>query len=431
MNDLQKSWGGGNTKYIEDILYFDRNLVDSSQARQYGLCWCKDYNDVNAVQVNAVCKIQSASWDEVSRCRDFIKEFDFILVAVPSGEKRDEIVNEILARFKAIVCVPNDDAWYGCKSLEELRNKGGLSAIEGLFYGCKEIPINGILDVSKITDDEQISRNRTFSGIPSLDKAIGGFSGGEMSVWTAKRGEGKSTLISQMIPEAVAIGKQVCVYSGEMRATAFRQILYRQIAGTRNICKKIDSFTGKELYFTSESAVKKIDSWIRDRVFIVDIKTANAHDEDNIISLFEYAYRRKHCRVFVVDNIMTTELKNEAKLGQWRAQSLFASRLVAFAQRFDVHVHLVAHPRKTKESKFDSDDVGGSGDITNKADNVFQLSRVADENVDEAGCSAAIRILKNRMYGERSTVKLDFDPISKRFYPAGGTPYRKFDWEMM
>lgn len=47
-----------------------------------------------------------------------------------------------------------------------------------------------------------------------------------------------------------------------------------------------------------------------------------------------------------MDNIMTAELKDEARLGQWRAQSVFASRLVSFAQRFDVHVHLVAHPGK-------------------------------------------------------------------------------------
>ena len=60
----------------------------------------------------------------------------------------------------------------------------------------------------------------------------------------------------------------------------------------------------------------------------------------------------------------------------FRAQSNFAGRLVQFAKTRGVHVHLVAHPRKSDKTRkhLSSDDVGGSGDLTNRADNVFILS---------------------------------------------------------
>ena len=127
---------------------------------------------------------------------------------------------------------------------------------------------------------------------------------------------------------------------------------------------------------------------------------------------------------------MTAALKDEARLGQWRAQSLFAVRLVAFAKRFDVHVHLVAHPRKTRDGNFDADDVSGSSDLTNRADNVFRVGRIPEDKIAEMGCSAGIRVLKNRQFGDRGTVKLEFDPVTRRFYQTGGSPARRFDWEV-
>lgn len=411
-----------------DPLLYDPSFIDPSL--NTGLWWCKDAEDVFSVQINAFCFATGYTWKDLNQCADFIKQFPFIFVAMPPGSKRDEAVQELSVRFKTFLYIPKDEAWAGCSSIKDLRDKGGLSSVEKLILGCKEIPTNGLLDISTVTMKEEESRNRTFSGIGQLDRAINGFLGGQMTVWSSKRGEGKSTFLSQMIPEAVAQGTKVCMYSGEMPAADVKQTLCQQIAGRRYIYSKLDSYTGKELYFVKESVIPVIDKWLEGKVFITDIRSENAHDEDNIISLFEYAYRRFHCRMFIVDNIMTTRLKNEPKLGQWRAQSLLAERLKSFAQRFDVHVHLVAHPRKTKDNEFDADDVAGSADITNYASNIIRVNRIPEEKIAELGCTSGLRVLKNRKHGDYVTVKLDFDKVSKRFYPVGGTPDRKFDWEV-
>lgn len=416
------------TVYLSDYLLCRKEFINPKEPR--GLWWCKDYADVQAACINAVAKPLDTSWEDIALFANVIREFRYILVCLPAGKEREEIINELLLRFNMPVYIPSDEAWHGCKSVAELEQKGGIRAVERLLHRSIEVTIPGLLDVSEIPDDEVVSKNRTFSGIPLLDHAINGFYGGELSVWTGRRGEGKSTLISQLIPEAVARGQRVCVYSGEMPARDFRTILYQQIAGYRNIYKTVDTETNKEIYHVEEEVVKKINEWIKRRVFITDIKKANAHDEDVILSLFEYAHLNYYCTVFIVDNIMTTALKGEAKYGEFRAQSLFASRLTAFAQRFDVHVHLVAHPRKTNQKNFDADDVSGSGDITNRANNVFRVGRVAEEDVASTGYSAGIHILKNRGYGKRDIIPLDFDPVCRRFYPAGTQLFRQFDWEV-
>jgi len=73
--------------------------------------------------------------------------------------------------------------------------------------------------------------------------------------------------------------------------------------------------------------------------------------------------------------------------------------------------------------------VGGSGDITNRADNVFKLERVPEDKIEMAECSTILTILKNREFGARGRVKLDFNEPSRRLYQMGGSPAKRYGWE--
>ena len=60
----------------------------------------------------------------------------------------------------------------------------------------------------------------------------------------------------------------------------------------------------------------------------------------------------------------------------YEAQSLFSNSIADFAQNKNVHVHIVAHPRKIMGSIISKMDISGSGDLSNRADNVFGIHRV-------------------------------------------------------
>lgn len=407
-------------------ILFLPEFVDPAQ-EPFGLWWCQNVIDMEIVSANAVYKAADAKWSEINTWTDWLAQFPYILVAVPPGPAQDEIVEELSARSPVPVMIPSANAWYGAGSVRELRENVGLKAVDKLLLDAEEVPVSGLLNIAEIDTSKRKNAVRIVSGLPKLDKAVGGFSGGALSVWTGKRGEGKSTLLGQILLEAVNQNHVVCAYSGELPKEDFKLALLQQAAGYLNVEQSQDTASDRTIYTVKRDVVPWINEWWNGRLYLTDIGRKNAHEEGTILNLFEYANRRYGADVFLVDNIMTAQLREEASLGFWRSQSVFTGRLVDFCKRLNVHTHLVAHPRKTEGKRtLEADDVGGSGDITNRADNVFKVERVSRE---EKGCDALVTIMKNREYGARGTIKLDFNESSRRFYPEGGSPGKRYSWE--
>lgn len=400
------------------------------QVEPFGLYWCKDAEDMQAVGVNAVCKALTAPWRELGAWSEFICRFPYILVAVPPGSTRDEIAGELQARFPLPVLIPGKDAFHGCASALELRDNYGLSAIDQLVIDAEELPSPGLLNVAEIDCDTDTNTKRTSSGLALLDREIGGFAPGELSVWTGRRGEGKSTLLGQILLDAINQGRRVCAYSGELPAKQFKRFIRQQAAGYLHVTKREDPLTGKSFFLVNDDVKVPIDRWFDGTLFLTDIRDKAAHDKETILRLFEGSNRRYGCDTFLVDNIMTAQLRREAEQGYYRAQSAFAGRLADFCKRLGVHVHLVVHPRKTEGKRpLEADDVGGSGDITNRADNVLKVERVPEERFQELGYSTLLTILKNREFGARGKVKLEFNEPSRRLFQMGGSPAKRYGWE--
>ena len=89
----------------------------------------------------------------------------------------------------------------------------------------------------------------------------------------------------------------------------------------------------------------------------------------------------------------------------------------------------MAHPRKTGKDTIEADDVGGSVDVTNLADNVLKVERVPEEKKTE-DCSTVLTVMKNRQFGELGLVRLDFNECDKRFFMAKTGDRKVYTWEM-
>lgn len=410
------------------MLAIDRFINPSEPT---GLWWVKDALDLNAVQINAVYKDSNVLWTHINNCAEWLSQFPYILVAIPPGPEQDEVVQELSLRSPIPISVPNPRDFYGANSIAELKENLGLTYIDRLLVNAEEVPVEGLINIADIDTSKRLNAKRIISGIPELDKKIGGFVGGELSVWTGKRGEGKSTMLGQILLDVINQNHTVCVYSGELPKEQFKLSLLQQAAGYLHVTRNEDPRSGKVFFTVNEDVMPYINEWWDGKLFLTDIGRKDAHDENTIMKLFEYAHRRYGADVFLLDNIMTAELKNEAGIGFYRAQSVFIGRLVAFCKRINVHVHLVAHPRKTGDKGVSgSDDISGSGDITNRADNVFKIERLPEEKAKEKGYSSLLTILKNRESGAQGSIALEFNMPSKRFYQYGGSPVKQLSWEM-
>jgi twinkle protein len=105
----------------------------------------------------------------------------------------------------------------------------------------------------------------------------------------------------------------------------------------------------------------------------------------------------------------------------YEAQGDFFREVSAFAQAHNVHVHVVAHPRK-HQGEISNDDIAGTKSLVNLAQNVFTVSRGKTEN------SSMVEIKKHRDTGTKDKkMFFRFEPESKRFYMSNEV--LRFGWE--
>jgi twinkle protein len=268
-------------------------------------------------------------------------------------------------------------------------------------------------------DESQIPKIKT--NIEWIDKLIGGWLPGELTIWTGKRGEGKSTFLGQMLLEAIHEGEPVVAYSGELTAQRFQNWIHLQATGERHIQYRVDEVTQKTYPYIDKAIHQKIRDWYRGKFFLFDNSINFEHSEENsIIKVFTYAVKRYDCKLFMVDNLMTARFDGLNDSDYYRRQSNFVGELVRFAKAYDVHVHLVAHPKKTNpQDDLDNDSISGTADITNRADNVIAIKRLKEPIMNTSGyrADATLTILKNRSDGVMNeSLALAFDTASKRFY---------------
>lgn len=413
-----------SSRSFEDILLCRPEFMDPAQG---GLWWCESAEDIAAWPVNSVCLAGLASWEDVKDCKDWICSYPFMLVASPNRDFVDKVRQHVPW---LPILAPDPGAFGGYRSLAELALACGTADLERrLMYKANVVPSGGLLNLADVKRRDLRDIPRTLSGFPALDRALGGFREGELTVWTGRRGEGKSTVLGQIMVESVDQGRKVCAYSGELAGDRFKDWIMAQAAGPDMLERQQDPDTGADVYLVPAPVAALIDEWWDRKFYLYDLGISSAHDEDSILNEFEYAHRVLHCDAFLVDNIMTARLK--ADRDYYRAQSMFTRRLAEFCKATKTHVHLVAHPRKVERGKAveDSDEVSGAADITNLADNVISVRRLAEPGED--GHDTELSVLKARERGVRGKIGLCFDLPSRRFYAPYGTPGKKYGWAYM
>lgn len=284
--------------------------------------------------------------------------------------------------------------------------------------------IKSIADVPQV-DLNNLPRFRT--NIHELDKCIGGILFGTVTILTGKRGNGKSTFMSQIICEAINQGVKTFVYSGELADFHFKGWIDLQLAGKENLDSVTDEF-GNVLYSIPDTVEAKINEWYRDRLFLFDKRFVPEEGEYSALKdVIKEAVDEYGVRFVCVDNLMTAmeNVQNGNDLNL--AQSRFVGELADIAKTRDVAILLVAHPKKGESDDL-NDWVSGSSDVTNKADVVMTYMRV--ENQDHKG---ELQVSKSRIYGKyvlgKNAIKLTYSEATKRIASYEYGKKRVYGWD--
>ena len=162
----------------------------------------------NCVSVPSGCK--DFTW--IDTCADFLEDYPKIAVIGDNDEPGREMVSEIAKKLDS-VHVPDFDQYESCKDVNEILFKHGAERICMIMDGVRPAPILGLINIADVQAVDMDSIPRAMSGIKALDRMTGGLYMGDLNVWTGKRGEGKSTILTQVLLEAVEQGFHVCAYS--------------------------------------------------------------------------------------------------------------------------------------------------------------------------------------------------------------------------
>ena len=360
-------------------------------------------------------------------CWDFLQRFDCIYLYGDNDSAGCAMIQRLAAKLsdKRVFVVRHE-----CKDANELLYRKGRDAVRDAWSHASEIPVSGLINLAEVVPLDVSKTERIRTGIGPLNQLLGGFVYGDVTVWTGRRGEGKSTMLSQVCLDAVDDGKRVCAYSGELRADRFQYWADLQAAGVPYITEYYDHAADRQTYYVKQDVRQRIHDWYSGKFWLYDNDNVDdsSRESADIIRTFELAAKRYDCRLFMVDNLMTADDRNNSKENYYQQQSQFVGKLVKFAKKYNVHVHLVAHPKKTSES-LDNDSISGSADITNRVANSISLTRLSDEKKAAAGCDVSMKILKNRWEGQLGTVGLNYDKVSRRLYvPSDGNTFQ-YGWE--
>lgn len=272
------------------------------------------------------------------------------------------------------------------------------------------------------------------TGIRNLDRRIIGLNKGEVSCLSGVNSSGKSSVLSQVSLEAIQEGYRVALFSGELDESRVLNWIQLQASG-----KQFTMATQYEDFYTVPTDVKgAVNKWLDEKLYIYNNRKGN--DIDTILGRMAECISKNKVDLMILDNLMAMDLSLITG-DKYEKQSSLIKRIKVFARENDVHVVLVAHPRKTI-GFLRKEDISGTADITNVVDNVFIVHRVNTDFVRLSGAmfgwkegyelynySNVIEVCKNRDLGIQDLfVGMHYEVESKRFLNEK-YEVRHYGWE--
>lgn len=209
------------------------------------------------------------------------------------------------------------------------------------------------------------------TGIKEIDNRLRGLKKGFTSVWSGLRGSSKSTILSGIMLNAVDQGNNVGCFSGELSPKNFMRWMNLQAAGKGNV--EPSKYEG--YYNVSRTNQKFIADWLDKHFWLYNNDYGN--DSKAILEQFERVIDEMSLDLLVLDNLMAFDITT-LNYDKYEAQKDFVWKLHNMAQKYDVHICFVAHPRKA-QGFLRLDDISGSADITNAVENAFIVHRVNND----------------------------------------------------
>lgn len=255
-------------------------------------------------------------------------------------------------------------------------------------------PESVLIDLAKLDGKQLLSeyhaRNAKFGTTP-FDPAGDTFRlyPGGVTIWSGFPGAGKTTLLRQFVCHTLARGSSVFLASLEEHPN---DVIVRLTATAAGVADP----TAHQVQWFIDAYAQRFRLW-----GVIGI----AKHLQLLAAIRECATHG--IRHAIIDSLMCLDVANDDFEGQRR----FANLLSATARAANVHLHLVAHPRKlvSAQQELDLNDVAGAREIGGVADNVLFIRRSADplENAPNAERSRVAICIRKQRHGSGALTNIE------------------------
>ena len=399
-----------------DRLIITEGQIDSLSVAEAGID--------NAVSVPSGAK--GFTW--VPYCWDWINRFREIVVFGDYEKGKITLLDELSVRMKCTVKHVREEDYKDCKDANEILLKYGSGYLRSCVENAVMVPVRKVIDLADVENVDIFKLPKLQTGIKQLDRLLyGGFPFGSLILVSGKSGEGKSTLASQILVNAIYQGSKCFAYSGELPNYLFRSWIDFQIAGGDHIVEYQNQW-GDRNYNISDTNRQMIADWYRGKCFLYDNRIVEGDETESLLEITENVIMQYGTDVILLDNLMTAlDLDQGKAFDKYDRQSLFVKKLARLALKYNALILLVAHKRKNNFTANENDEISGSSDISNLAAITIAYEKDKDLNPDQR----LLKVSKNRLFGKVETEGyiLDYDEKSKRIYGPGDDLHVEYGWD--
>jgi replicative DNA helicase len=436
-----KAWAQKN-KDTSNIL-FNMNRIDITQPLIVTEGEIDALSIIEAGYKNVVSVPFGANNEKwVEECWEWLEQFEKIILWVDNDAPGINMRKAVCARLGSwrtyFVDLPLVIEDKQVKDANEVLYWFGKEKILELINSPSEIPVSGVINLFDVNDYDIETAQGLYTGFSDIDNQIYKIVSGTLTIITGMSSSGKSVWVNQTcICQALHQGYDCFVLSAELPSDQFKSWIEWNLAGRENIDVK-----NNHIRKIKPEPLKKIRDWYNGRLFLYDDNNDNLTPQA-ILSKMEEMARKFGTKVFVLDNLMMIDFEcSESAI--YEKQKEFIIKLRNFANKFNVWVFLVAHPKKIEcIRRLTKLDVGGSGAITNAAHYVIGIHRYTPkEKKGERGSNGrwkkepipydcVMDWFKNRITGKQDfSVDLYFDLPSYRFYTKPEELWMRYKWDI-